>query len=348
MASEDPTHTPPNTEQGTRSAAAPGQPQPLSEYFCNIRVLGELLRDDVDRPWLTSMPKEAPHHQYVVWLGCNMVRTAHLAEVLDDILKSLGTDFVSLGGPSHCCGIMHEGRGEATVANNLLRNTLRKVDAFTPEQMLVWCPSCDNQMATRDQSTITTTGKERGRVAAFLERAVPSERLSPVPMTVAVHWHSDVPGSREDGQSVLALLSRIPGLSLVDMPSGDGLGRHCTLEAIGKCGGRDGYRQRMLEWDLEARRRGATHAVSVYHSCHRQLLLLQRGAADAGFLPVVNYLTLVARSLGLPEREDKFARLSRIDDVDAMVADVAEQAQALDVKPEQVRRALVDQFERRS
>jgi hypothetical protein len=334
MASEDPAQPPSSKDLGMKGAATPtlpaAQPQPLSEYFGNIRVLGELLRDNVDRPWLTTMPNEAPHHQYVVWLGCNMVRTAHLAEVLDDILKSLGTDFVSLGGPSHCCGIMHEGRGETAVANNLLRNTLRKVDAFTPEQLLVWCPSCDNQIATRDQSTISAMGKERGRVAEFLDRAVPSERLGPVPMTV------------------LGLLSRIPGLSVMDMPSADGLGRHCTLQAMANSGGRDGYRQRMLEWDMEARRRGATHTVSVYHSCHRQLLLLQRGAADAGFLPVVNYLTLLARSLGLPEREDKFARLSQIDDMERMVGEVSGQAEALAIKPEQVRRALVDQFERRS
>ena len=350
MASEDPAHTLEDQGQehgSTMAGPAPAQPQPLSEYFGNIRVLGEVLRGDVDRPWLTTMPKEAPHHRYVVWLGCNMVRTAHLAEVLDDILKAIGADFVSLGGPSHCCGIMHEVRGEANVANNLLRNTLRKVDAFTPEQLLVWCPSCDNQIATREQDTVSSMGKERGRVTEFLDRAVPPERLGAVPMMVAVHWHSDFPGQQADGTSVLNLLSRVPGLTVVDMPSAAGLGRHCSLDVVNKCG-RDDYRQRMLEWDLEARRRGATHTVSVYHSCHRQLVLLPRGDADAGFLPVVNYLTLLARSLGLSEREDKFARVSRIENVDAMVADVSSQAETLGVKPDQVRRALVDQFERRS
>lgn len=334
-------------DDGEKSGKSDGAKPSLSEYFGNVRVLGELSRSNLDRPWLTSMPKEAPHHRYVVWLGCNIVRTAHLAETLDDVLKALGTDFVSLGGPSNCCGIMHEAQGDGMVGNNMLRQTMRKIDTFTPEQMLVWCPSCDNQIATRDQDTVTDTAKARKGVAGFLEQIVPDDRLGSVPMTVAIHWHGDFPGQQEDGKSVHRLLSRIPGMNVIDMPHAEGFGRHCTADIIGKVG-RDGYRQAMKEWEAEAKRRGATHVVTVYHSCHRQFVLLQRGNADVESLPVVNYLTLLARSLGLTEREDRFTHLSKVEDIEDMMAEVSPQTEALGVKPDQVRRALIDQFINRS
>ncbi len=332
-----------NEKSGKPDGAKPS----LSEYFGNVRVLGELSRGSLDRPWLTSMPKETPHHRYVVWLGCNIVRTAHLAETLDDVLRAIDTDFVSLGGPSHCCGIMHEAQGDDMVGNNMLLQTMKKIDTFTPEQMLVWCPSCDNQVATRDQSDVTKTAKERKSVAGFLERTVPDDKLRPVPMTIAIHWHGDFPEQREDGQSVHKLLARIPGMNVVAMPHAEGLGRHCTADIIGKIG-KDSYRQAMKEWEMEAKRRGATHVVSVYHSCHRQLVLLQRGAADPNSLPVVNYLTLLARSLGLAEREDRFALLAKVDDIEDMMTELSSQAEALGVKPDQARRALIDQFINRS
>ena len=82
-----------------------------AEHFGTMRTLGELLRDPAHRPWLTSVPKEAPHRKYVVWLGCNILRTVQLAETLDDILQYLQEDYVTLGGPSNCCGIVHEIHG---------------------------------------------------------------------------------------------------------------------------------------------------------------------------------------------------------------------------------------------
>ncbi|HYY88966.1 MAG TPA: hypothetical protein VFA49_09230, partial [Chloroflexota bacterium] len=68
-----------------------------ADYFAQISILGDLLRDRSDRPWLTSMPAEPGRAEHVVWLGCNVLRTVHIVETLDDIMQHIGVDYVMLG-----------------------------------------------------------------------------------------------------------------------------------------------------------------------------------------------------------------------------------------------------------
>jgi Fe-S oxidoreductase len=331
-----------NNEKPSTAAAEPVQS--YAEHFGTIRTLGDLTRNPDSRPWLTTVPKDAPRRKYVVWLGCNVLRTAHIAESLDDILNHLQTDFATLGGPSNCCGIVHQGRGDVAVAKNMLRQTMNKFDAFTPDQLLNWCPSCDGTLRSAPQNELTETAKQRISVTRFL--ASQADRMNftvAQPVKIAVHSHTGFAEQTSDGNDARDLLSRIPGLTVVDMPLMENLLRHCSDAAI-KGFGEARYPEAMKEWAAEARRRGATQIVSVYHSCHRQLLLAQRGWPQQDRMPVVNYLTLLAAALGLTERKDKFAELSAETDVEAMIADVEPNLQALAMKPDQARRALKDQF----
>lgn len=318
--------------------------QSYAEHFGTIRTLGDLTRDPDNRPWLTSVPKDAPRRKYVVWLGCNVLRTAHIAEQLDDILNHLQTDFATLGGPSNCCGVVHQGRGDVDVAKNMLRQTMNKFDVFEPDQLLNWCPSCDSTLRAAPQDELTETAKQRISVTRFLASQV--ERMDftvAQPVKIAIHSHGGFAEQTSDGNDARDLLSRIPGLTVVDMPSMENLLRHCSDAAI-KGFGADRYPEAMKQWAAEARHRGATHVVSIYHSCHRQLLLAQREWQEQDRMPAVNYLTVLSAALGLKQRKDKFAELSAETDVDAMIVDVASNLQALAMKPDQARKALKDQF----
>jgi Fe-S oxidoreductase len=318
--------------------------QSYAEHFGTIRTLGDLTRDPESRPWLTTLPKDAPRRKYVVWLGCNILRTAHLAESLDDILNHLETDFATLGGPSNCCGVVHQGRGDVAVAKNMLHQTMKKFDVFSPDQLLNWCPSCDNTLRGTPQDELTDTAKGRISVTRFLaSQAARMNFIVAQPVKIAIHSHGGFAEQTADGNDARDLLSRIPGLTVVDMPSMENLLRHCSDAAI-KGFGEDRYPEAMNQWASEARRRGATHVVSIYHSCHRQLLLAQRGWPEQDRMPVVNYLTLLSAALGLKERGDKFAQLAAETNVEAMIADVEPNLQALAIKPDQARRALEDQF----
>src|SRR5260221_479823 len=223
---------------------------------------------------------------------------------------------------------------------------MKKFDAFTPEQMLCWCPSCDNQLRAESQDVVTDTAKQRISVTRFLATQIDRMKLAqPVPMKVVLHVHGGFAEQEADGVDARDLLAQIPGLTIIDMPACKELGRHCSEAAVSGFG-KDRYPGAMNDWATEARRRGATHVATIYHSCHRHLLLAQRGLSDQEKLPVVNYLTLLARALGIAQRQDMFAQLSQNDDIEAMMTTVAPNIRALDLKPDQAQRALTSQFRR--
>jgi hypothetical protein len=58
----------------------------------------------------------------------------------------------------------------------------------------------------------------------------------------------------------------------------------------------------------------------------------------------VNYLTLIARSLGLVEREDVFARFAGSGDVEAMMVELAPRIAAMGLDPDKARAALAAHF----
>jgi hypothetical protein len=335
-----------NETSSVNDASVIGADESAAEYFGNVRVLGDLMRSDPSRPWLTALPREVRQQRLVVWLGCNILRTAHMAETLNDILDHMGLDHALLGGPSHCCGSVHTASGLREVADNMLQRTMDKFDQFKPEQLLYWCPSCDDHLSQRDQDLVSETAKRRLNATVFLSRHISQDLLvNPVPVSVAIHRHVDFPEQEEESRAVHDLLSRIPRMRVIDTPAAEGLGRHCTVPRI-KDFGEARYVGTMEDWTAEAGRRGATHMASIYHSCHRRLTLLQREHESVGNLELLNYLTLVARSMGLREREDKFARISKIANVDAMMSSLESEFTERGVKPDIVRRALEDQFEK--
>src|SRR5262249_824246 len=124
-------------DSGGVSTAAPFS---YADYFGQISILGDLLLDGPTPPRLTSIPQQPERPQYVVWLGCNVLRTVHIVETLNDILRHVGLDYVMLGGPANCCGVQHARRGAADTGRKLAWNTFDKFDAFQPERLLFWCP----------------------------------------------------------------------------------------------------------------------------------------------------------------------------------------------------------------
>jgi hypothetical protein len=84
--------------------------------------------------------------------------------------------------------------------------------------------------------------------------------------------------------------------------------------------------------------------VTLYHSCHRQILLTQAAFPETEQIGVVNYLTLIARGLGLPEREDIFARFAASGDIDAMMGELQPRIETMGLDPTRARQALVAHF----
>jgi Fe-S oxidoreductase len=322
---------------------SPSEPFNFAEHFGTMRVLGEILRTEDRRPWVTNMPKTPEHHRHAIWLGCHVLRVAHLAETLDDILNHLKEDFVTLGGPSNCCGIVHELNGELAVSKNMLRHTVNKLEAFTPEQMLYWCPSCDNQLRGSPAEQQSELAKARISVIHFLAEQLPRMALRPVKsMKIAIHSHGGFAEQDGDAIDARSILSQIPGVEVVDMPPIT-RERHCTDGGI-RSFGKNEYSESIREWTQEARRLGANHVTPIYHSCHRQILLAARSWKPEERLPVNNYLTILSESLGLPTREDKFAHCADVNDIDRMLEHIEPDLTARGIRADLAKRALTAQF----
>jgi heterodisulfide reductase subunit D len=113
-----------------------------------------------------------------------------------------------------------------------------------------------------------------------------------------------------------AILRAVPGLELVDVrqPS---VGYMCNqLQPLPE------YKRNLHLELLEAAAAAKVDALAgVYHVCHRELCSHER---DWPF-EVVNFLELVGASMGL-SHEDAFKRLKKMQDVNAILADVADLA----------------------
>src|SRR5262249_55378576 len=127
------------------------------------------------------------------------------------------------------------------------------------------------------------------------------------------------------------------------------LGRHCASPAVTKLPPA-AFRAILDASIAEARAHGIQTLVTVYHACHRELVPLEVAPDldDAfGSMQVENYVTLLARALGLPEHVDRFKRYVRMGDPEHVLAELEPRIAELGLAPERAARAVTAQFGRR-
>lgn len=310
-----------------------------ARYYGDLLVLADLLRDAPERPWLTNLPADAPPAEYVLYLGCNVLRTMHLAETVIDLMTYLGEDFVTLGGPANCCGIGHARRGEKEAGDRLTGSTLRKLNAFTPRRIVTWCPSCTFFL----DKTIPIHRPDSAPIQHF--SAFVAERLArlrfvrPIPRRVALHAHTGAAQQDQDAAMVERVLRAIPGIEVVALPALEALGRHCSANVILEVTP-ERYVVLVRQLMEEARARGIETVVTVYHSCQREI------CQEEGVYPftIENWVTLLAQALGLPEHEDRFKRYKLLADKDRILADLAPRLAERGIARERAERAIVSHF----
>jgi Fe-S oxidoreductase len=115
-------------------------------YFGPIEPLADATRNADSRVWGNGTEKNKDAHDYVLYLGCNVLRTVALAETITAILTEMEVDFVALGGPSTCCGIIHKSHGDTDVSEAVTAQTFAKFDGYAPKAVLTYCPSCHAHM----------------------------------------------------------------------------------------------------------------------------------------------------------------------------------------------------------
>lgn len=268
---------------------------------------------------------------FVFYTGCNVLKTPHIALLALDIMDALRISYRVMGGPAHCCGIVHMRAGDAEVSGRMATSTLDKLARSRSRRVLSWCPSCYVQFT---ETTLPTIERQRGArpfemtpFMRFLNQRL--DALRPqlrrrVEMRVALHKHPGIAGVVEAAE---AILLAIPGIDLVD------LGQPAVgLQSVNLSVLPD-FKRELQRRELEAAAAAKVDAlIAVYHSDHRELCAHER---DWPFR-IANVLEIVGQSMGL-RQDDNYKRLKIMQDVDAIVADCRDLIEQHDLHPDTVR-----------
>lgn len=305
-------------------------------YFGPIEPLADATRSTDERVWRNGTEKDKAAHDYVLYLGCNVLRTVALAETITAILTEMGIDFVALGGPSTCCGIIHKAHGDTDASGKITARTFAKFDGYAPRAVLTYCPSCHAHMDNTLAETGLTTDAPYLHVTEFIVDNL--DRLNfrnRVERRVMFHAHGDNEQAARDSHFARAILGAIPGLEVIDSSGGPEWGHDCGSLQIGLVGAEK--HAALVNGLFDTAKRARVDAVTaLYHSCYRNLCPRE----EIHGIEVVHYTELVAQALGLPRREEPYKRLHRAADPAAAFNELAPRAEARGLKPERLKKTL--------
>ncbi len=266
----------------------------------------------------------------VMYLGCNVLKTPHIAMLCLDVLDRIGTSYKVFGGPANCCGILQLRAGDAKGAGRVGGGTVAGFAATGAARVLTWCPTCNIQLGEVLVPS-TNPGFALEHVVPFIADRL--DRLTPhfvrrVDKRVALHEHPGVGGVTE---GVLKILGAIPGLEIVDLAQ-PRVGYMCnSLAPVA-----DFKRELHARELASAQAAGVDALVGIYHACHREL------CAHEATVPfsIVNFLELVGEAMGV-ERPDLFKQWKVMQDVDRVLAEIGDRVDAAGLDPETVRDVMV-------
>ncbi len=254
--------------------------------------------------------------QAVFWYGCNMTRHGEIIRLATRLLDAVGLDAAPAGGPGHCCGSPKE--ASAPISEGMARRTVEKFNASGRGQVVTWCPSChmnmQDVMAPVTPAAFSTIHvsevlhARRDALRPWLTRAVPAR--------VLLHAHHGFHGRVPVNTLVPDLLRLIPGLEVVEHPYR--APAHMCSGLAGVPGAlADAHRSTLAAMAGT----GADTLCTIFHSCHRDAVALERGRG----LRVVNWVHLLAESAGWPA-EDGYKAWRNAEDPRAAIGAAAVEA----------------------
>ena len=167
-------------------------------YFDEIAVIRDLTTMPGEGKWRTTAPApDGERHRIVLYLGCNVFRTSHMIQTVTAIFDRLGLDYVAVGGPTYCCGIVHHQQGDTAAAGGMADHTIKLFERYEPEEVVMWCPSC---IYFYDEVRQARLPFKVSHAAEFLVSKLPEIQLSRhVDATVALHYHNVSQPRRSEG-----------------------------------------------------------------------------------------------------------------------------------------------------
>ena len=297
-----------------------------------VKVLSrlQLPREFVGRVTRPARAEGETKPDVVMYLGCNVLKTPHIALLCLDVLDRLGTRYVVSGGPANCCGVIQFRAGDGATSGRVGGGTVAGFAATGAPRVLTWCPTCNIQLGEIVMPAANPSFQLEHVVPYIAERI---ETLRPhfvhsVRQRVALHEHPGVSGVTE---GVLKILGAIPGLEIVDLAQ-PRVGYMCNSLAPVAA-----YKRTLHAQELAAAEAaGVDCLVGIYHACHREL------CAHESTMPfrVVNFLELVGEAMGV-ERHDLFKQWKVMQDVDRVLGEVVDQVEREGLDADMVRQVML-------
>ncbi|MGH7354017.1 MAG: heterodisulfide reductase-related iron-sulfur binding cluster [Candidatus Rokuibacteriota bacterium] len=285
------------------------------KYFGDIRLTHDLTTRPEERTWRLAAPEARPEpREIVLYLGCNVLRTSHMIRTVTAVFDRLGLDYVTLGGPTYCCGIVHHQQGDVEAGGGMARRTLELFRRYAPREVVMWCPSCIHFYD--DVVHADMPFRVRHTTEFLLDRLPDLAFTARVDATVAVHAHSQGEARQREARACRALLAGVPGLRVVDLEPEPRFGRSCA-PAIPVALGPEVWDGLVRDEIERARAAGADTLACIYHGCQRMIC----GFEAEGRLTIEHYLSVFARALGI-EFEDTFKKYRLWNDPERVLADM--------------------------
>ena len=298
----------------------------------SVKVLSrlQLPPDLVARVTRSAHASDAPAPDVVLYLGCNVMKTPHIALLCMDVLDRVGARYAVHGGPANCCGVIQFRAGDLKTGGKVGSNSVAGFAATGAAKVLTWCPTCNIQLGEIVMPTAPPSFALE-HVVPYIASRIETLRthfVRRVEKRVALHEHPGVAGVTE---GVLTILGAIPGLTIVDLAQ-PRVGYMCnSLASV------PAYKRALHSQELEAAATAGVDAlVGIYHACHRELC-----AHETSYpFRVVNFLELVGEAMGI-DRPDLFKQWKMMQDVDRVLAETSAQIAAAGLDVESVREVMV-------
>jgi Fe-S oxidoreductase len=310
----------------------------LDTYFRNIVILNRAFSQEGKEFHDSHARAESESgdtvDRAVFWLGCNVLRTPHLAQLATKVMRILNPELSVLGGPSHCCG------SPMTEKSDRKRALSRSIGHFQAERaptLVTWCPSCHTNL--RKGSDASSWGFDELHITEFIARHLDRLRIDQrLSARVVLHGHTGTPDRDRDMDYCRKLLRAIPGIEIVAEHSDADLGIHCVPTILAAQIGAETFERKIQALLASVRAAGAEMVVTIYHSCYREI---EKRLHPDG-IAIENYITLLAKALDLEVpvnvyREIAHGGLARI-------AELACEAESRGVDRGELERAVMAEF----
>ncbi|MDE2167572.1 MAG: (Fe-S)-binding protein [Alphaproteobacteria bacterium] len=296
---------------------------PYVTVFERTRILGTVLAPD-DLEFKTDLAHGETTEPLVLHISCQVINVPHIPYLAQKIMRRMGLEFTTLGGPENCCGAYHWHFGDHDLEKQIATISLNAYQRSQAKTVLSLCPSCDDRYESN-----------RGKQHTFRHANVTEifvqhlDKLKPllrsVKTKVVLHRHGTDAGRRQDAEHIETLMRAVPGVELLPAQHAYGSPPHCqTVSPMPP-----DETAAMFE---EAKALGAQYVVVPYHSCYRQHCKMQLKYG----VEVQHFLGIVAQSMGIPF-EERFKELRLLDSVDRAMERLRPRIQKLGLREEQVR-----------